>query len=1682
MSRPDFTHKRDVENASSSTLRGICNRFGVTDAGNKEALRARIFAKMAEKTVDDFSARPTDELRSAIPVPNDHCERNDPNVITTSTTKKNLASINDPIVRGVGDIHGKSDRPDADFNQLPLPAPTAPSSQPARSWHTDRSVMERTVGQRAPPTPPLALPTAAMPPRPAPPSPRASPGVSVDVSAPLSSGAILQDWLSSRRQLTPAEYDACVQALRGSVKDGVSQRRPPMRVPVAAGSFGVSMVPSAAGRRVPVKPSASAQLPPQVVSNALRNPAPLTPGVRSSTGIPSNRYANAAEVMQPQPRNEASRTEAVPGNPQVPQMQSSMPNDTTSEMKGASDGNHRRQQQTAQSLPISMPPSHENREGAVPPPPLPNRFAGAAGGPGDGNIDHPAAPDQEKKGEVSGLEWMNKFLSERFKDRPLNPNAKYGDMVTPQQVLQHFNEYKRPKNASLPPATVVARNEKRYSWPKKEPKFPPLPRDILKRMKAERERKTLEKRWEERLRGLDIEQRKKVRLAMWQNKPVESILGGELIDFRESVKKEPTLFERMRAKLAEPPKSPPLSKKAKRALAFLKALRDDNRNVQRSRVRKPESAPSIPPSMKRQRISGGFFGTMAPLPGTATGEQPAIQDDNYERPLDELVCARIYKQKRLEQKQKELENKEFEAQNLITPCKIDFSAKPDTLKTSYVASKEGEKASAVLPTSRSSGPQDSPFKGLPSAKLNEAKSTKSISPADRPIHAVQGSKPAQAPFRLGFNNGVDGVKSFTLSKTSKETAVPQVAENLDKSMNSVEKLTASEGANRPGMFASLPSDSRKAHGSNKNNHEDLFTAPAGPVSNQTFGFKPGNQSSDAKVGQLWKQPLSKPSQANDAGMGEKDEVKNPVRSQIGQAVDEAKLNSKKDAEVEMAEVEKKNEDLFKPAFMKNEESQTKQSFTDPNSKANQTLNTSDNAKHRVETHNPNGKHPFTLFPLSSAPASANPPSRSTFSLGLDSGKKVMDGTGITGTGRVPFGQTGTDQKNQESGKDTMKGMETETGTGFKLGMASMPTADDILPSRTTETDQDQGAGTDFRTRSGTGLHQRMAISHGTGTAVDSETKTEESWKETGTKPAVEIAQNYHTRSDKGSQLEHATEFRKSTIVGSGERTESKSDIKEVSSPQTKSNMNVGAEFKSRVETHVQSSTELQGTETALDTARQGFSLTRNNGENVRERATLFGTLEQPKPTGVQGKVEGDVPQKPSSGFPQFSIPKASDSGFGNAVQSRAETEPSSKTEATLVFGVKRDESKEEENLKMKSRADVSKSMFSSGQNELLNSAAGTSFPTAKSTPFSFGTVTSSAQTDKVSFGGKSIFGFTEPGSNGKSGQDAMAINNSLLASKDSKPVFSTEKQATQAAPIIPATESKGSLFGSVAPTTPSAPFSFGKPDGVAEKPPVGPFGDAKFNRGFQLGSASSFVFGTEKPPQQAPVSSAFGGAPVSSATGGSSLKPDSQQSNPFAKPPSIPSSFPAAPSGFGAAGQGPGFFIPGSSGALGTSSAPGSQSAFATPGFGTSGTPGFGQSGTKPAFSFGASGAANSGSAFGGPVGLSASNPFGAQGTTPSVFGSTPFNAPEPQRFGATQSNPFASGNPFGGSGAQPGPGTGRNETTGSGQGGNAFGALGGPPGSGAGAPPGAGAGASVGAFAMGTAPRRKLKARRMLR
>lgn len=1469
------------------------------------------------------------------------------------------------------------------------------------------------------------------------------------------------------------------------MKDGVSHRRPPMRVPVAAGSFGVSMVPSATGRRMPVRPSTSAQLPLQAVSNAFRVPVPLTPGVRSSTGIPSSRYANAAEVTQ-QPRNEASRTEVVPDNHQV---QSSVPNDTTSEMKGASDGSRRRQQQTAQSLPVNMPSSHAKRESkasTLPHPALPSHFAGAAGGPGDNNIDRPAVPDQGSKRETSGLEWMNKFLSERFKDRPMKEDAKYGDMVPPEQTLHHFNEYQRPKDAPLPPATMVAINEKRLSAAKKEFKFPPLPRDILKRMKAEREKRALERKWEEKLRGLDIEQRKKVRLAMWQNKPVESILGGELVDFRESVKKEPTLFERMRAKLAEPPKSPPLSMKAKRALAFLKAMRDENRNVQRSRVRKPEFAPSLPPSMKRQRISGGFFGTATPFRDSANGiqNQAAMQDDDYERPLDEVVRARMYKKKRLEQRQKELEKKAFETEDLRAKCKINFGAKPDTLKEPQAPSKEQEKTAPVDRTLESSGPQTGSFKGFPPAKLSETKPTNSISLFGQPLPSAQELKPEQPSFTLGFNNGEGAVQSSVLSTTSKETAVPQVAKILDDSVRDIDKRAASEGAKPFDPFVPASSMSQKPRGSSDNAQELPPTAPTRPLSNHSFGFKPDSESGHAKLGSLWSQPLQKPSQANNVNMGEKDEEKTAVRSLFGQTVEESKLESKNDAEAKKSEVAKQNEDMFSPASMKNGDNHAKLSLTTPDSKADETMNTSDNAKRRVDTHNPNGKRPFTSFPLSSASASANPPSRSSLRFGLDSGKKAMDGTGTTGEG-VPLGTTGTGQNYQEGGKEAVTGTGTETD--LQPGMGIVPTAGNLAPTKTTGTDQDhlRGAQKDSRTGIGTGLHLGMAMRRGTGTAVDPPRQTGEAWKETGTEPSLGTCQSHRTRPQKGSEPESTTGIRTGTVMDSKAQAERKPETKEVSDPQADSDVNRGAGlFKPRVHTGIYSNTEAHVTENApTSTAPQGSSTIADFGKHEESKGSFLGTSEQPKASGPQHKGEEGVQQAPSTGFPQISIPKPSGSVFGSAARSIPEIKQSNKTEAPLAFGVEYNEAKEEENSTVKSKADASKPVFGNGQSQPLSSAAGTPFSAAQSTPFSLGTGNSSNQTNKLSFGSKNPFGLTQSGSDDKSGGDAMATTDLPPVVKDSKPVFSTENKATQAAPFA---GFQPTPFGSVVQETPSAPFAFGKPEGDADKQSGGPFGDAKFNRGFQLDSASSFVFGSEKPlPEATAEAEAFGGAPIPSTTGGpSTLKPDLPQSHPFAKPPLTVSPFATAPSGFGAAVQGQGFSIPGSSGALGTSSASGNQSAFPTPGFGTSGTPGFGPSGSNPVFSFGASGTGNSGPAFGGPGGLSASNPFGTQGSTSSVFGSTPFNAPEPKPFGATPSNPFASGNPFGGSGAQAGPVTGGNESTGSGQGSNAFGAPSGQTGSGAGAGADAasGAGAGAGAFAMGTAPRRKLKARRMLR
>ncbi|KAI0563948.1 hypothetical protein FGB62_32g017 [Gracilaria domingensis] len=662
ISRPAFLHKRDMENASSATLRAVCNRFGIDATGTKDEMRARALAKMAERTADDFSARPADEQDDPAPVIVDReCTDERANCLTTSTTKKNLASVNDPIIRGVGDVHGKSDKPDADVNMPPAPPQPPVESRPARSWVTDRSVMEKSVAQGPPPTPPLIIPRAALPPRGSPPSPINNPAESVDVSAPLNAGSIFQDWLRTNRRLSAAEYDACVQALRGSVNSGSSLPPPPARAPVSTTNLGVAMVPSAIVKRAPFR-SATLGLPSPVAPAAVRAGMPSTPGVRSSTGVPA---PSRMEVTQRVPLNEGSHKEAR-GSLQKPNVP--VPNDVTSErnMQGAGHRDlFRRLQQSSQSMPLDTSSTAMRKEAESTPNgerALPPRFSGAIGGPGDQNVDrslvarrHLEADKKEDKPHLDG-DWMQRLLGEKFKDVPMKEDPQYGDMVPPEQLLKHFNERRASKEKSsyLSSREVVTRN----STAKKRWELRPHPKETVARIRKRNQDRERHKQWQERLRVLDKEKREEARRSLYEKKPIESETGGELIDVRNVLSQKKTRYElaQVRERLQRPV-SPPLPPRARRALRFLKALKEDTSHLQ-TRVRKPDSLPPLPPRLKKVRVKGGFTGTTS-IFGEDSSSDSSV---DYERPPDEIILWKRLKrrQERIDRKLKEKQAHERE--------------------------------------------------------------------------------------------------------------------------------------------------------------------------------------------------------------------------------------------------------------------------------------------------------------------------------------------------------------------------------------------------------------------------------------------------------------------------------------------------------------------------------------------------------------------------------------------------------------------------------------------------------------------------------------------------------------------------------------------------------------------------------------------------------------------------------------------------------------------------------------------------------------------------------------------------------------------------------------------------------------------------------------------------------------
>eukprot|EP00178_Gracilaria_changii_P007623 TRINITY_DN23_c0_g1_i1.p1 TRINITY_DN23_c0_g1~~TRINITY_DN23_c0_g1_i1.p1 ORF type:complete len:1732 (-),score=251.84 TRINITY_DN23_c0_g1_i1:9756-14951(-) len=667
MSRPAFLHKRDVENASTTTLRGVCSRFGIDATGTKEELRASALAKMAEKTADDFCARPVGEHDDLAPAAVDgECAEDRANCLTTSTTKKNLASVRDPIVRGAGDVHGKSDVPEADVNMPPVRPQMPVESRPARSWVTDRSVMEKPARQGPPPTPPLTLPRAALPPRGSPPSPINHPVESADVSAHLDAGSIFQDWLRTNRRLSAAEYEACVRALSRSVSDGNARRRPSGRASFGTGALGVAMVPSAIMKRVPTR-SATLGLPSPVARNGL----PTTPGVRSSTGIPASSRTAVTAVTQRLPQNEASHNEAsrnIQIGPSHPVSQ-----DVSSErnIQGAGNQDSRRPlQQSSQSVPVdtSSTAARKEAEGVQEGEhPLASKFSGAVGGPSDHNVERSGDARKTSDGEegakpIPAIEWMNKMLAQiSKKDVPMKENPQYGDMVPPQQLLKHFNESK-PSDASK----RTAAKKKRWE----------SPREIAARIRKKSQQDRRE--WEERVRVIEKACNEEAKWRLSQRNKIESETGGELIDLRDELNQKKTRHElaQIRAGFERPP-SPPLPPRAQRALRFLKALREETARAQvegRDMLPPPPEVPMppIPPHLRKVRFR------VKPPPNTNFPYDSTSESSvDYERPPDEEYFWKRVKRKNL-RAQRKLKEKEAQEQDKESSPGISVEAsKPD---------------------------------------------------------------------------------------------------------------------------------------------------------------------------------------------------------------------------------------------------------------------------------------------------------------------------------------------------------------------------------------------------------------------------------------------------------------------------------------------------------------------------------------------------------------------------------------------------------------------------------------------------------------------------------------------------------------------------------------------------------------------------------------------------------------------------------------------------------------------------------------------------------------------------------------------------------------------------------------------------------------------------------------------
>ncbi|CAN8074660.1 unnamed protein product [Agarophyton chilense] len=759
VSRPAFMHKRDVENASTITLRGVCNRFGIEATDGKEQMRARVLAKMAEKTTDDFSAKQVEEQAdqaSAVADAESADER--ANCLTTSTTKKNLASVNDPIVRGVGDVHGKSDKPDADVN-LPPVAPAAPvESNPARSWVTDRSVMEKSNGQKLLPKPPLMIPNTALPPRASPPSPIYNPSESADVTAPLHAGSIFQDWLRTNRRLSTAEYEACVQALRGSIMDSNSLRRPSIRTATGTGSLGVAMIPSAIMKRGPRR-SATLGLPSPVAANRARMPS--TPGVRSSTGIPAANRTGVTQVMQHVPPTKASQDQAAEHHLK---MNAPASGDVSIEMKTQGerpDNLLSRLQQSSQSMPMNGSSVAARKEGESVLPrehPLPSKFSGAVGGPNDYNIDRSSVGEKDKKEGKAPLDinWLDRLLGEKFKSVPMTENPQYGDMVPPQQLLQHFNESPIPTYTPNTLNSKTSQLVRGTAAKKKNRLLPPHPWETAARIRKRNQERARHSEWQERLRVLDKEKREEAKRSLYKKEAIESETGGELVDFRGILNKKKTIYELAQIRANQRPPSPPLPPRAQRALRFLKALKNETSKMQ-TRVRKPDGLPPLPPRLKKVRTEGGF--TAATMFGDASSSESS---EDYERPPDEIILWKRMKKKQLRQDRKSKGEAHgydsssspktngsgvdgptsvfHEKQVLAGPKKAESAMTNQSVSKSEGVADENAKDGAAQRTQSNSSLRQTPFSSFHGKKLGAA--------------AVEPSNPfvsASGPFSSGFN-------------------------------------------------------------------------------------------------------------------------------------------------------------------------------------------------------------------------------------------------------------------------------------------------------------------------------------------------------------------------------------------------------------------------------------------------------------------------------------------------------------------------------------------------------------------------------------------------------------------------------------------------------------------------------------------------------------------------------------------------------------------------------------------------------------------------------------------------------------------------------------------------------------------------------------------------------------------